>query len=168
MIKQKSLTSSNQRACPGSDGIPYAFYTKFWSIIGHHLCAVVKLVISTGLPTTSMATSYMVFAPKPGKGSSIRPKDKRKLSMLQADYKIVTGVLAARLRKLDPHTLSPRQYAAGDKKITHGINMFRNAIHNLPSIGRGAAVVETDFQQAYDLQGVSKKGIFLVFVSFRF
>ena len=152
---KKSLLSANQKAAPGSDGIPYAFYTKFWSLIGHHLCAVVKSVISSGSPTSSMATSFMVFSPKPGKSSSIRPKDKRKISMLQADFKVVTGVLAARLRKTDSHTLSPRQYAVGDKKITHGINMFRDAIHNLPANGRGAAVVETDFQQAYDLLAVS-------------
>ena len=54
---KKSLLSANQKAAPGSDGIPYAFYTKFWSLIGHHLCAVVKSVISSGSPTSSMATS---------------------------------------------------------------------------------------------------------------
>ena len=152
---KKSLLTANQKASPGFDGIPYAFYTKFWEIIGHHLCDVVRWVINSGSPTTSMATSLMVFSPKPGKTNSIRPQDKRKLSMLTSDYKVVTGVLASRLRKTDPHTLSPRQYAVGDKKISHGINMFRDAIHTLPVNGRGAAVVETDFQQAYDLLAVS-------------
>ena len=103
---RKSLTKANQKASPGADGIPYSFYLSFWPDIGDHLCDIVRHIYEEGPPTASMSTSHMVFSAKPGKQGSHKPKDKRKLSMLAADYKVLTGVIAARLRKTENHTPS--------------------------------------------------------------
>ena len=75
--------------------------------------------------------------------------------MLAADYKVLTGVLAARLKRTEPHTLSPRQFAVSNKKVSHAINKFRDTINSVSANDRGAAVGETDFQQAYDLIAVN-------------
>ena len=82
---------------------------------------IIRHIFNSGPPTASMSTSHMVFSVKTGKQKSIKPKDKRKLSMLAVDYKVLTGVLAARLRKTEGHTLSPQQYAVSNKKVSHTI-----------------------------------------------
>ena len=43
-------------------------------------------------PTVSQRTSLMVCTGKPGKEKSLKVKDKRRLSLLNADFKIITGV----------------------------------------------------------------------------
>ena len=70
--------------------------------------------------------------------------------MLQCDWKILTGILAARLRKTEAHTLSDHQYAAGPKRITHAICQARDAIQSVSSNQKGCAIGEMDFKSAYD------------------
>ena len=74
--------------------------------------------------------------------------------MLAVDYKVLTGILAARLRKTEGHTLSPQQYAVSNKKVSHAINQFRDMINSVSVNDKGVAVGETDFQQAFDLIAV--------------
>ena len=94
-------------------------------------CEVLRHVVQEGVPAKSIQYSYLVFSSKPGKAGSILPKDLRKLSLLQTDHKILTGVLAARLRKTEAYTLSVHQYAAGPRKIQHAITQARDLISNI-------------------------------------
>ena len=71
----------------------------------------------------------MVFGSKPKKTQSIQPKDKRRLSLLNCDFKLVEGLDARRYRKIGNRVLSPVQYVAGkDRRIHHGIAKARDAV----------------------------------------
>ena len=152
---KSSLQNSNIHASPGSDSLTYLTYLQCWSSLGSPLCQVIREIIKTGKPTTSMTHSFQVFSPKQGKSSSILPKDKRRLALLNSDYKILTGVLAARLKKTENHTLSEHQYAAGTKRITHCIAHARDMVQNTTNQQKGVAIVATDFKQAFDLCSIS-------------
>ena len=90
---------------------------------------MVVAVHSGQQPTESQRTSLMVFSPKPNKGQSINPRDKRRLSMLNSDFKVITGVILKRYNKVLTHTLSPQQLAVGDdRRITFGICQAKDAI----------------------------------------
>jgi hypothetical protein len=85
----------------------------------------------------SMRTSLMVFGSKPKKASSILPGDKRKISLLNTDFKVATGLEADLLKNAATHTLSQLQLVAGeDRRIHHGINLARNAIYTARKQGR--------------------------------
>ena len=103
----QSLKCSNINSAPGSDGISFVTYVQCWSSLGSHLCDVIREVVNLGKPSTSMRHSFLVFSPKVGKTSSVLTKDKRRLALLQTDHKILSGILAARLRRTESHTLSP-------------------------------------------------------------
>ena len=152
---KESLSKSNKNAAPGGDGLTFQTYVQCWSSLGPHLCQVIREVVKTGTPSVSMLHSFQVFSPKIGKSSSLLPKDKRRLALLQSDYKVLTGVLAARLRKTEDHTLSEHQYASSHKSITHAISQARDAIHNVSPSQKGCAIIQTDFQQAFDFLSVS-------------
>ena len=146
-----SLHRSNKKASPGCDGLTYLVYEQCWGSLGKHLCEVIREVVRVGTPSVSMQHSLLVFSPKPGKGASLLPRDKRRLSMLQSDWKVLTGVLAARLRKTEGHTLSQQQYAAGKRRINHAISQARDTVENVSPNQKGCALVEMDFQGAYDM-----------------
>ena len=40
----------------------------------------------------------MIFANKPKKAASTKPSDKRKISLLNTDFKVITGIEAKRLK----------------------------------------------------------------------
>lgn len=147
---KESLKTSNKKSAPGSDGITFLVYEQCWSSLGKDLCNVIREVTKTGSPTESMKHSFLVFSQKPGKTASILPRDKRKLAMLQTDWKILTGILAARLRKTEGHTMSEHQYAAGPRRITHAICKARDAIQSISPNQKGCGICEMDFKSAYD------------------
>ena len=66
-----------------------------------------------------MRTALMVFGTKPKKANSLKPGDKRRISLLNPDFKILEGLDARRFRKISSHCLSPVQYVGGkDRKST--------------------------------------------------
>ena len=93
----------------------------------------------------------MVFASKPKKSHSKLVKDKRKISLLNCDFKIITGIEASRHSKIINRTVSENQFAVGkNKKIHHAINLARDAIFAAGKEKKGCGIVDLDFQAAFD------------------
>ena len=95
----------------------------------------------------------MVFGTKPKKQTSIKPADKRRISLLNADFKVITGLEAARFKQTFTHTLSDVQMVAGDnRRIHHMINQARDCIFAVSKTKQGCAILDLDFVAAFDLQ----------------
>ena len=113
----------------GTDGLTSFVYYTCWNILGDALTEVVEAVHHGSHPTPSQRTSMMVFGTKPKNGNSILVNDKRRLSQLNSDFKIITGIENYRFKSTATHTLSSCQLAVGtDRRIHHGINTARDAI----------------------------------------
>ena len=147
-----TLAASNQHAAPGTDGLTSFFYKKCFNIMGDPLTEVVTAVFSGEQPTLSQRTSKMVFGSKPKKANSIKPGDKRRISLLNCDFKIISGLESARFKKTATTTLSPLQFVAGDdRRIHHCINLARDAIQAAGKMTRtGCGIADTDYQAAFD------------------
>ena len=148
----ETVSSSNLHAAPGTDGLPSLLYKECWSILGTALSDVMRGIWSGKKLQKSMRTSLMVFGSKPKKPSSILPGNKRKISLLNSDFKTATGLEAKLLKDTATHTLSPLQLVAGsDRRIHHGINMARNAIFAAGKPGHpGCGILDTDLVAAFD------------------
>ena len=145
------VSNSNQLAAPGTDGIPSLLYSACWETMGSALTEVVQAIHAGGRPTKSMRTSMMVFGAKPKKPNSIKPGDKRRISLLNADFKVVTGIEAKRFGKTATHSLSPIQLVAGeDRRIHHGINLARDAIQAVGRNQDGCGLLDLDFMAGFD------------------
>ena len=71
---------------------------------------VIQEIFRGGKPTSSQRTSLMVFVNKPGKkAKSLLISDRQKLSLLNANFKLITGIEAARIRTTMSRTISPLQ-----------------------------------------------------------
>ena len=93
----------------------------------------------------------MVFGCKPNKSKSLKPTDKRRISLLNSDFKIISGIEARRFKDTATRTLSPLQLVAGDdRRIHHGINLARDAIHASSSIKSGCGIADMDYKAAFD------------------
>merc|ERR1712004_497000 len=148
-----SLLSANRNSSPGSDGLTYLTYLVCWDSLGHHLSDVIREIVKVGKLPESMKNSFLVFSPKINKENSTRIKDKRKLSLLQTDFKILSGILAGRLRKTENHTISRYQFATGGKRISQAVCLTRDAIESVkPS--QKAVLYETDYISAFDLMSI--------------
>ena len=145
------LAKSNLQAAPGCDGITGLLYYVCWDFLGESLTEVMKSIHEGNQPTVSQRTSLMVFGSKPKKPNSIRPGDKRRISLLNADYKLATGLESRKFRKLSTHTLSQHQYVAGNnRRIPHGINLVRDAITAAEKNKLSCGILDTDYMAAFD------------------
>ena len=90
---------------------------------------------------------------KPANKKSIKPDDKRKISLLNSDFKIITSLKSSRHSKIVDHTVSVSQYAVGsNKRIHHTVAMIRDVIYyNQRNNNKGGAILNLDFKMAFDL-----------------
>jgi hypothetical protein len=143
---KETLWNSNLSAAPGTDGNTGLFYKVCWEAMGDALTQVV----GEKLPA-SMRTAMMVFGTKPKKAMSLQPKDKRRFSLLNFDFKLLEGLDARKFRKVNSRVLSNLQYVAGDNRnIHHGICRARDAIHAVSKSKSGCGIADTDFVATFD------------------
>ena len=149
----ETLNNCNLKAAPGTDGLTSLLYKVCWDSLGNALTDVCQEIFkkqSEKLPLT-MRTAMMVFGAKPKKPSSLKPRDKRRLSLLNCDFKLVEGLEAGRFKKISTKCLSPLQYVAGkDRKIHHGIAKARDAIFASSQSKSGCGIADMDFIAAFD------------------
>ena len=148
---KKVLDSLRPHTAPGTDGLTVYFYQKFCHLIGDSLTEVITSVFSGTSPFDSQYTSLMVFGNKPGKkAKSLLISDCRKLSLLNVDFKILTGIEAFRMRSTMCRTVSPFQLVTeGDKRISHGVAMARDAIHTAGISQDRCGILDTDLIAAF-------------------
>ena len=92
----------------------------------------------------------MLFTDMPGKSQSLKPKDKIRLSLLNSDFKVLTGIEVARYSRVLNHTLCPEQLAGGDdQRITHGICLARDAVYAAGMRKEGCGLADSDFEAAF-------------------
>ena len=112
---------------------------------------VMQALFQGNKPTASQRTSLMVFGSKPKKLSSLKPGDKRRISLLNSDFKNATGIEAKRYGNTATHSLSPLQLVAGDdRRIHHGINLARDAIQQIAKTKSGCGLLDFDFLAGFD------------------
>ena len=97
---EETLNEANLHAAPGSDGLTSFLYKEFWDTLGDSLTEVTQAVHRGEQPTCTQRTSLMVFGTKPKKSKSLKPSDKRKISLLNADFKLLLELMLKGLRKL--------------------------------------------------------------------
>ena len=81
----------------------------------------------------------------------LKPSSKRRIYLLNSDFKVVTGIKAKRFNKTATHSLSPLQLVAGsDRRIHHGINLARDTIHAVGRNKAGCGILDLDFLAGFD------------------
>ena len=103
---EKSVKTSNVHAAPGTDGITSLVYREHFDVLGDALTEVAQAIFDGEQPSSSQRTSLMIFTSKPGKTSSLKPEDKRRISLLNSDFKVISGIERGRYQQFLSHTLA--------------------------------------------------------------
>ena len=122
----------------GIDGIPIEFYKTFYEILGQDLLQLYNNILFIEKKSTrTMNQAIITLIPK--KGNLDKLKYWRPVSFLCLDYKILTKILANRLKKILPVIMSEEQDASiPHRTIFNNLFLTRDLIRytkekNIPS-----------------------------------
>ena len=93
----------------GPDGINALFYQKFWHVVGDTLVLAMLDFLNNGNMLPKINHTNIVLIPK--NRNPVKISDFRPISLCNVIYKIISKVLANKLKQVLPQIISPTQNA---------------------------------------------------------
>ncbi|CAN1820450.1 LINE-1 retrotransposable element ORF2 protein [Linum perenne] len=138
---------------PGPDGFPGFFYQKYWELVKQQLCAEVKRFFANTEMPEGWNDTHVVIIPKvpnPETVSQFRP-----ISCCNFRYKIISKIMATRLKEWLPNIISELQAAfTKGRAIQDNIMIVHEVIHyfkNKASKYQWDMMIKMDMMKAYDM-----------------
>ena len=136
----------------GPDGMPPIFYQKYWHVVGSDVTTAVLSCLNSGRLLKSINHTFITLIPKvknPKKVIDFRP-----ISLCNFIYKLVSKVLANRLKLILPQIVSDSQSAfVLGHLITDNVLVAFETLHHMHhnKLGReGAMALKLDISKAND------------------
>ena len=137
---------------PGPDGMPPIFYLKFWHVVGNDVTQAVLSCLNSGCILKSINHTFITLIPKvktPERVTEFHP-----ISLCNVVYKLISKVLANRLKVILPQIVSNYQSAfVPGRLITDNVLVAFETLHHMHHnrIGRERAMaLKFDMSKAYD------------------
>jgi hypothetical protein len=128
-IKQ-ALDQMGPLKAPSPDGFTMSFYQKNWDTVGEEVCEVVLYFLNSCQLDGRINATNIALIPKDKIPSSVM--DFRPISLCNVVYKIISKVLANRLKVVLPSIISPFQSAFLSRKlITDNIIAAYETLHTM-------------------------------------
>jgi hypothetical protein len=144
-----ALRAIKKNKAPGTDGMSFEFYLKFWDVIGVHCLKMMNCVLDKKKLQPSQGRAAIRLVPKIPTPSKIT--DYRPISLLNTDYKLIASVMAFRLRKSLQNSLDSHQKGGvPGRYIFDSSCLIRDDIENTGRKSKEAASLKPAAIIAYD------------------
>jgi len=147
-----ALSQMHPLKSPGPDGLGASFYQHHWGTIGAKVRGAVLDFLNRGNFNTSINETFIALIPKMERVSNVA--DFRPISLCNVIYKLVSKVLANRLKLVLPSIISQHQSAfVPGRLITDNILIAYEALHTMNSRMKGKKgfmAAKIDMRKAYD------------------
>ena len=104
----KAIKEMKNQKSPGSDDITTEFYKLFWNEIKEYFLKSINFSFQKQELTDLQKQSIFTLLPKPGKDTTLL-ENWRPISLLNVDYKIITKVIANRIKTVLPNIIHESQ-----------------------------------------------------------
>ena len=134
---------------PGEDGITIEFYKTYFNIIGEDLLEVFQCGLNNRELAYSQYLAVISLLYKKGQREDIR--NWRPISLLNVDYKILSKVLAERLKKVLPHIIhSDQRGGVQGRYIGENIRLIEDLLYEIDNLEEEAVIFLQDQEKAFD------------------
>jgi hypothetical protein len=137
---------------PGSDGLNAGFFQKNWEVVGPEVSKTILSILNSGEISRDFNSTFIALIPKTK--NPLNVTDFRPISLCNVIYKMVSKVLANRLKLILPHIISSKQSAFIPRRlITDNVLAAYKTLHTMHANiwGRqGYMAVKIDMSKAYD------------------
>ena len=134
---------------PGEDGITIEFYKTYFSIIGEDMLEVFQCGLNNRELAYSQYLAVISLLYKKGQREDIR--NWRPISLLNVDYKILSKILAERLKKVLPFIIHPDQRGGVQGRcIGENIRLIEDIMFEIDNLEEEAVIFLQDQEKAFD------------------
>ena len=145
-----SIKSMRNNKTPGTDGFPIEFYKFFWVDIKKYLIKCFKQSFVDGKLSINQKRGIISCLPKGNKDKQLL-KNWRPISLLNTDYKIITHVLAERLKHFIPCIIhSDQKGFVKGRFIGENTRLLYDVMKYLEVHQRSGLLFLIDFEKAFD------------------
>ena len=144
------LKELKQNKSPGNDGFSSEFYCTFWPDIGDLVKDALNEAYRSGELASSQKQAVITLIAKDGKDPFLL-KNYRPISLLNVDYKILTKILAKRIKKVLNEIIMGDQvgYMKG-RNIGEAIRIIDDIIYHTSRYNLSGFLLAIDFEKAFD------------------
>ncbi|CAM8896820.1 unnamed protein product [Rhodiola kirilowii] len=149
---KRALFQMHPTKAPGLDGYSALFYQTNWDVVSRDIIREVLMCLNNEVINPTLNATLIVLVPKVQKVEKV--EQLRPISLCNVVMKIVTKVLANRLKDILPHIISQSQSAfIGGRLITDNILIAHEVSHFIKGATKqktGFMSVKLDMSKAYD------------------
>ncbi|KAL9679417.1 hypothetical protein QQ045_017277 [Rhodiola kirilowii] len=145
-----ALVSIGDDKAPGPDGFSARFFKNNWSILGKELCEAVRHCLRHNALPKGANAAFLVLIPK--SVQACKPEDFRPIACCNVAYKIVSSLLASRLKEVLPDIINSTHGAfIKDRSIVGNICLAQQLLlgYSRRNINERLAW-KIDLRKAYD------------------
>jgi hypothetical protein len=134
---------------PGPDGFTTDFFHHCWDIVRKEVWEVVEESRMSGQVLSALNATFLTLIPKEERVTN--PKQFRPIALCNVIYKIITKVIANRLKPIFPYVISKEQagYVEG-RQIMDSVILAHEVIHSLKSTKTPGMLIKLDLSKAFD------------------
>ncbi|XP_074305989.1 uncharacterized protein LOC141641217 [Silene latifolia] len=147
----EALNQMHPLKAPGPDGMNGLFYQTYWHVVGQRVVATVLGILRGELSPEQINKTFIVLIPKKKAPDKIR--DFRPISLCNVVYKLVSKVLANRLKLFLGDIISENQSAfTPGRLISDNILIAFEVFHHMKNNrnSEGYMAIKLDMAKAYD------------------
>ena len=134
---------------PGLDGITVEFYRKFWKDLSPNLMEMYQFSFNNGLLPRTVREGLISLLPKKGKDSRL-VKNKRPLTLLGVDLKILSKTIDNRMSILLPELIKSQTGFVKGRKISHNVRKSLDIIEHARVSKIPAVILSIDMEKCFD------------------
>ncbi len=161
-----AIMQLNNGKSPRRDGIPNEFYKHFKEVLAPILKEVYDEVFKREETSNFMGIGVIKLIYKK-RGDKNDLKNYRPITMLNTDFKILSKILANRLKKILPNIIETNQaYAIKGRDITDTVSSIRDVVSYMLEERKSGYIINVDLEKAFDR--VEHEFLFAILEKFEF
>lgn len=148
-VVQRAVNMLAGNKASGPDGLPNEFLRTFWPKLKGEIMEIMKGFYDNSLDLSQVNRANVVMIPK--KESPVSVGDYRPISVINLIPKLISKVLANRLKEWMPDLISANQTAfIVRQQISDNFVATRKVLQHIKSKGKAAIFMKLDFARAFD------------------